>query len=208
MSLRKTSKKGTPKSKLSWYLFLASLGCLGLSLSILFLTYQPVIYEEVKYAVTKPNEENEIVPTDKNFGIVIPKIGANAKVIKDVDPYTPGVYQVALQRGVAHALGTGLPGEKANIFIFAHSSGNFYQANRYNSVFYLLHKLREGDLIKIYFQKSLFSYKVSQMQYVEPERVEFLNRGATEETLTLMTCWPPGTTSQRLIVIANRVTNP
>jgi len=200
--------KKVPRSKLSQYLLLSSLICLIASLGILVLTYQPVIYEEVKYAVAKPKSNVVIVPKDQNFGIVIPKIGANAKVIENVDPYTPGVYQVALQKGVAHALGTGLPGEKANIFIFAHSSGNFYQANRYNSVFYLLHKLEIGDEVKVYFKKSLFSYRVTELEYVKPERVEFLNRQAVEETLTLMTCWPPGTTSERLIVKAKRVSNP
>ncbi len=205
MSLVKPSKTNGLHNKFSHILLVFSLVCLLGSLLILILTFQPLVLEEIKYAVKQP--QTKIIPRDKQFGIVIPKINANAKIIRDVDPYIASIYQPALSQGVAHAFGTGLPGEKANIFLFAHSSGNWYQANRYNSVFYLLYKLKIGDQIKIYFKNSLFKYEIESLQYVEPQQIEYLNRESVEETLTLMTCWPPGTTQKRLILKAKRVAN-
>ncbi len=183
------------------FLFL-SVVCFLVALILLLLTYQPVLVEEVKYLTVKKGQK--IQPVSKEFGIVIPKINANAKVIRNVNPYVPSIYQSALAQGVAQAQGTGLPGEKANIFLFAHSSGNWYQANRYNSVFYLLYKLKQNDLIEVYFQGHKFQYKVKNKLYVAPDAVEYLSRESQEETLTLMTCWPPGTTAKRLLIIAKR----
>ncbi|OGK61968.1 hypothetical protein A2313_03890 [Candidatus Roizmanbacteria bacterium RIFOXYB2_FULL_41_10] len=195
--------KSLKRNKLTRVLFIASLFFLIASFLILILTYQPVVLEELKYAIKRP--QTQIVPQDKEFGIVIPKINANAKIVRDVDPYIASIYQPALAQGVAHAFGTGLPGEKANIFLFAHSSGNWYQANRYNSVFYLLYKLKPKDEIQVYFINSLFKYQVQSLEYVEPDRIDYLSRESAEETLTLMTCWPPGTTQKRLILKAKRI---
>lgn len=184
------------------FLFISAC-CLLVALTLLFLTYYPILFAEARYLTTKP--KTNLQPVDKEFGIVIPKINANAKIIRNVNPYVPAIYQQALSQGVAHAQGTGLPGEKANIFLFAHSSGNWYQANRFNSVFYLLYKLEEKDLIEVYFHQQKFSYQVTNKIYVDPGSVEYLSRNRVEETLTLMTCWPPGTTAKRLIVEAKRV---
>lgn len=190
-------------NKLRRLFLLISVFCLLAAVMLLFLTYQPVITEEVKYLTTK--KQANLQPVNQEFGIVIPKINANAKIIRDVNPYVSSIYQQALTQGVAHAQGTGLPGEKANIFLFAHSSGNWYQANRFNSVFYLLYKLEKGDLIEIYFRGTKFKYEVENKYYVNADEVKYLSRKRTEETLTLMTCWPPGTTSQRLIIEGKRV---
>lgn len=200
--LKPTNPEKNPNKLRRLFLFFSAC-CLLAALGLLFLTYYPILFEEAKYITAKP--KINVKPVDQEFGIVIPKINANAKVIRNVNPYVPAIYQQALSQGVAHAQGTGLPGEKANIFLFAHSSGNWYQANRFNSVFYLLYKLEKQDLIEVYFHKQKFAYQVTDKVYVDPSSVEYLSRHSLEETLTLMTCWPPGTTNKRLIVIAKRV---
>lgn len=202
----KLLKPKKPQTSLTSFLFILSFVLAVASFAILWLIYQPIVTQEIKYAVLKPKSES-IKPNSYEFGIVIPKINVNAPVIKNIDSYQANVYQEALSRGVAHAKGTSLPGEVGNIFIFAHSSGNFYQASRYNSIFYLLHKLKSQDKIIIYFKNSQFTYKVINLEYVEPERIDYLSRYKDNEALTLMTCWPPGTTSKRLIVNAKRITN-
>ena len=203
MSQLKPSKTAENPNKPQRWLLIFSAVCLLVAVSFLFLTYQPILLEEARYLITK--KTNQIKPVNKEFGIIIPKINANARIIRDVNPYVSAIYQQALSQGVAHAQGTGLPGEKANIFLFAHSSGNWYQANRYNSVFYLLYKLEKNDEIRVYFRGALHKYKVDKLTYVEVDEVSYLNRQALEETLTLMTCWPPGTTAKRLIVTAKKV---
>lgn len=169
-------------------------------LTILALTFFPLGREELKYATRKSNAP--ITPIDRDFGIVIPKLGANARVIANVDPFDSRAYQYALTKGVAHARGTSVPGAAGNVFLFAHSSENFYEALQYNSVFYLINKLEKGDEIDLYFHKIKFVYRVTGKQFVNPENVSYLSSKGDPQTLTLMTCWPPGTNIERLLIFA------
>ncbi len=183
-------------------IFIALACALGLAV------FWPVILEELGYAakqfapaLSKP----EITPIDREFGIVIPKLGANARIMPNVDPFNSRLYQQALTKGVAHAKGTAMPGEMGNIFLFSHSSVNFYEASRYNSVFYLLTKMEVGDEVDLYYQGVKYTYAVTSKKTVGPTAVQYLkplDKG--REIVTLMTCWPPGTTYKRLLVIAER----
>lgn len=176
-------------------------GALALGVAIIILTYIPLATQELRYSVHAIPKD--IVPVDKKFGIVIPKLGANAHVIANVDPYNSGEYQYALTKGVAHARGTSVPGAMGDIFLFAHSSENFYEALQYNSVFYLLPKLGIGDKIFLYYNDAKFTYAVTGQKLVEPKDVSYLSGNQQLQTLTLMTCWPPGTNIQRLLVFAS-----
>lgn len=186
---------------------LIKLGFLAIITSgvIFILTFYPLLRVELTYdlqAVPKPLVKKPPEPVDTDFGIVIPKISANAKVMANVDPYNAKEYQMALTQGVAQAKGTVFPGQMGNLFIFSHSSVNFYEAVRYNSIFYLLDKLEKGDEIDFYYKKEKFKYVVTEKKLVDPKEVKYLSGAATKKTVTLMTCWPPGTTLKRLIVIA------
>ena len=173
------------------------------SLVLFFLIFVPVVKVEIDYLLNKPKTRiEEIKPVDKNFGIVIPKIGANAKIIKNVNPYNSFDYQLALTKGVAQAKGSAFPGENGNIFLFSHSSANLLETARYNSVFYLLSKLKKSDEIFIFYQNVKYKYKVSEIKIVDAKDVFYLNPKSEVGTLTLMTCWPSGTTLKRLLVIA------
>lgn len=198
-----TEKK--PKAE-SNYLILFGAALLVGGLSLFILTFLPVMKQEVMYRLNakKDIDVKKVKPVDKEFGIVIPKIRANTKVVADVDPLKEREYQMALTKGVAQARGTVLPGQTGNTFIFAHSAGNWYVANQYNAVFYLLYKLVKGDVIEVYYKEKLYTYKVRELKYVDPKDVGFLSAKTDGwKTLTLMTCWPPGTTLQRLIVVAD-----
>lgn len=141
-----------------------------------------------------------ITPLDTNFGIVIPKIAANAKVVADVDPGDQKIYAEALRKGVAHAAGTVYPGEVGNSFLFAHSVGSFWEVSRWNAVFYLLRELSPGDEVDVFYQGKRYVYLVYDKKIVEPSEVGYLNSQANFPMLTLQTCWPPGTTLKRLLV--------
>lgn len=143
-----------------------------------------------------------IAPEDTEFGIVIPKIAANARVIPNVDPAKFEVYIEALKHGVAHAEGTAYPGQIGNSFLFAHSVGNFWEVNRWNAVFYLLRELEEGDEVNIFYKGERYIYQVYDKKIVQPNDVEYIEPQADFAKLTLQTCWPPGTTLRRLLVLA------
>lgn len=148
-------------------------------------------------------KEQILTPIDPVFDILIPKIGANARVFPNIDPSNPDTFLPVLQKGVAHAAGTVFPGQAGNIYLFAHSTDNFWDAGRYNAIFYLLKDLRKDDEIVIFFQNIRHNYKITGTQIVDPSEVSYITRAQTgKELLILQTCWPPGTTWQRLLVLA------
>jgi len=176
-------------------------GLIVLGLFFLGVTFYPVAKLEVEYRTTKTTK-TEIIPLDTKLGIVIPKIGANSSIIKYVDPLNSKIYQQALTLGVAHAKGTPLPGDPGNSFLFAHSSVDFIQASKYNSVFYLLSKLEIGDQIDIYKEGKRINFYVTEKKIVEAEAISYLTSTNSDPSITLMTCWPPGTDLKRLLVVA------
>jgi sortase A len=149
------------------------------------------------------SHEQQITPPDTEFSIVIPKIGASAKIFPNVDPSDENAFLPVLQKGVAHAQGSVFPGGRGNIFLFAHSTDNFWDAGRYNAVFYLLKDLKPGDLIVVFYQGKRYDYYVTTQKTVDPADVSFItNSESGTEQLMLQTCWPPGTTLERLMVTA------
>ena len=149
-------------------------------------------------------EDTEVVFVDKDFGLYIPKIKANAKVIANVDPYIEDEYINALRYGVAHASGTSFPNQSGNVFLFAHSAVNFYERNKYNVYFYLLNELEEGDDIYVSYKGVVYQYSVLETRIVDPEETKYLDEYMDEDTLTLMSCYPAGTNWKRIIVTAVR----
>ena len=146
-----------------------------------------------------------LIPEDPNFSIIIPKIGANARILSNIDASNEKIYLDALNKGVAHTLGTAFPGEGGHIFLFAHSTDYFWNVSTYNAIFYLLSKLKNRDEVNIFYQGQRYVYKVIGSEVVDPSQVQYLTRKTNREFLTLQTCWPPGTTLKRLLMFAVRV---
>ncbi len=196
------------KRKLASSLQIIGLVFLFLSAAIIAWIYLPIVKEEVVYQVQKKAQvtAQEVQPLDSEFGLVIPKINANAKVIENIDPFNPEEYQLALSKGIAHAKGTALPGDIGNVFLFSHSSSDFGLATRFNSIFYLLDKLEAGDEVAIYYKNIKYIYVLQKKLFVKPKEISYLSKEANVPTLTLMTCWPPGTSLKRLIAIFTLLT--
>jgi sortase A len=219
-----TDQKNRKVSKKINYLAIAGMALVVMSAIFLLYNFFPAMLVELRYdlspkknftvetraaeenpvAESKTGDSNIIVPVDEQFGIIIPKIFVNSKVFPDVDPENSAVYQRILTKGVAHVLGTAHPGESGNVFIFAHSGQDFFQAERYNAVFYLLTKLEKGDEITIFYKGDKFIYSVSDKKVINANEVSYLNNIPGKNTLTLMTCWPAGTAWKRLIVQAEQ----
>jgi len=149
-------------------------------------------------------KEQILIPNDTSFSILIPKLGANAKVFPNIDASDPNQFLPILKEGVAHAKGTVFPGMKGNIYLFAHSTDNFWDVGRYNAIFYLLKDLNPGDEVVIFFQNKRHNYVVTGSKVVDPTDVSYITNAQNQdgETLILQTCWPPGTTWKRWVVFA------
>lgn len=158
-----------------------------------------------KLGELKDSKEKILIPKDTNFGIVIPKIGANAKVIPNVDAGNSTEYLAALQHGVAHAKGSVFPGFSGNIYLFAHSTDNWWNVGRYNAIFYLLKDVSVGDDIVVFFENVRHNYVVYDSKIVDATDVSSLTKSqhGGKETLVLQTCWPPGTSWKRILVFAH-----
>lgn len=148
-------------------------------------------------------KEQVLMPIDTDFGILIPKIGANAKVYPNIDPTNKEGFLPILQEGIAHAKGTVFPGMQGNIYLFAHSTDNWWNAGRYNAVFYLLKDLIPGDEVIVFFEQVRYDYVVTEKLVTDDTYVDLLSgEQKGQQRLVLQTCWPPGTSWKRLFVIA------
>lgn len=167
---------------------------------------EPVIKETLMDAVRKPEE---VPPEEKQFQVEIPKIKANLKVIPNIDAGDEKAYSEALMKGVAHAAGSGLPGEKnttnRTVYIFGHSTNAVWNIEKYNALFYSLKDMEKGDEISVWFWGKQFHYKVTNVVKIDPSDLTYLQPQTLKDQLILQTCWPPGTTWKRLLVIAEPV---
>ncbi|MBI2195450.1 MAG: sortase [Candidatus Levybacteria bacterium] len=148
-------------------------------------------------------KEQILIPKDTEFNILIPKLGANEKIFPNVNAAEDVEYLPILRKGVAHARGSFFPGNLGNIYLFAHSTDNFWDVGRYNAVFYLIKNLTPGDEIVIFYQGVRHNYVVKQSRVVDASDVSYIVNGQKDkEVLILQTCWPPGTSWKRLLVFA------
>lgn len=149
------------------------------------------------------SKEQILTPIDPEFSILIPKLGANAKVFPNVDPNDENAYLPVLKHGVAHARGSVFPGLSGTTYLFAHSADNWWDVGQYNAVFYTLNNLSEGDEINVFFEGIRYRYHVSQTIISDPQDITYItSEQSGPSRLVLQTCWPPGTTLKRLYVIA------
>ena len=146
-------------------------------------------------------------PVDPEFSVIIPKLSINSKVIPNVDVSDKKAYEPALKQGAAHAKGTYFPGEKGTTFIFAHSTNYEWFVARYNAIFYLLKDLEVDDQVHLVYKNTVYPYKVVEKKIVGARDIEYLTPHKGREELILQTCYLPGTTEKRLLIIARPTTD-
>jgi len=143
---------------------------------------------------------------DASPQVIIPKINVQAPVVYDVPTINENDVESGLERGIVHYVTTSNPGEQGNSVFFGHSSSNILNRGKYKFAFVLLSWLNEGDTF--YLQKGgvRYVYKIFEKKIVPPSDVSVLNpvEGHTS-TATLITCDPPGTNVNRLIVVGDQI---
>ncbi|MBU1033709.1 sortase [Patescibacteria group bacterium] len=154
------------------------------------------------------NEAGQSAVTEKidyatlPFFIEIPKLNIYETVHSNVDPNNAKEYKAALEDGVAHALNSAFPGQDKMIYIFGHSTDGAWNVEAYNAVFYQIKDLEIGDQIILHLGDEKFVYVVSAQDIIKSSEIDFVNNVQAENILLLQTCWPPGTSWQRLFVSA------
>ena len=120
----------------------------------------------------------------------IPRIGIDKVVVE-------GVSTSALKNGPGHYPETPLPGQPGNSAIACHRT-------TYGSPCFHLDRMEENDLIYVTTEQGAFQYRVTESLIVSPGDLYVLDP-TDDNRLTLTTCHPRWSASQRLIVIAELI---
>lgn len=170
--------------------------------------YAPSIHS-LSY-LTQNNTENvklgiEITPYENR--VVIPKIGKNIPLIDITQQKVSGIDELndifmdELENGVIRYPGSAKPGENGNAFIFGHSSNFPWMEWEYNDVFALLDHVVYDDEVVVYYGQEKHTYKIKTKNVIKPGDVSVLKNNENDKSkITLMTCWPIGTTLNRLVL--------
>jgi LPXTG-site transpeptidase (sortase) family protein len=137
--------------------------------------------------------------------LIIPKINVQIPVVYDVNTIEESAVEKGLERGVVHYANTSMPGQDGNVVIFGHSSNNIFNPGKYKFAFVLLSKLENGDTFYIQKDGKRYTYQVYKKQIVIPSNVGVLTNTDKGSTATLITCDPPGTSTNRLVVTAEQI---
>ncbi len=137
--------------------------------------------------------------------IVIPKINLEVPVVFGLNTITEDEIQNALEGGVVHYASSPNPGEVGNSVIVGHSSNNILNKGKYKFAFVLLKRLEAEDTFFVHKDGVRYTYKVYKKEIVAPDNVSVLGTQERANTITLITCDPPGTSVNRLIITAEQI---
>jgi LPXTG-site transpeptidase (sortase) family protein len=137
--------------------------------------------------------------------VIIPKINVEIPVVYDVNTINDNVIETALERGVVHYADTATPGQNGNVVVVGHSSNNIFNPGKYKFAFVLLSRLDNGDTFYLQKDGKRFTYQVYKKEIVKPTDVSVLQPTDKQATATLITCDPPGTSANRLVVIGEQI---
>jgi len=163
-------------------------------------SYDPITKSQRQVVVDKEYQ--------KDMSVTIESVGIrNIKISSNVESSNESVYNRYLKDGVAHFKGTPLPGDGGNSFIYGHSAvESFFSRHRDlpETIFSRLNDIDIGQKIVVNRDEKVLEYIVRNKKIVEPDDFAILQPIQNKETVTLMTCWPLGVGTKRLIVVAER----
>lgn len=154
-----------------------------------------------------------IDPAVKNYQgtmyLTVPSLGFNRlPVSANVESSVKAVYDQVLNTSLAHFKGTNLPfaNQIGNTVIYGHSASGSYSPspNDVLAAFSFLSNLKAGDTIMLEVGGQTYKYQMFRSKIVKPEDISVLDSQG-RDTLTLITCHPPGNNSQRYVAVATRV---
>lgn len=141
-------------------------------------------------------QETRSVLDVKEYTLSIPRLNiTNAKVLVGGEDLT---------KGLIHYIPKVLPGDSGKVAIFGHSilPQLAKQGLDYKSIFTYLPSVERGDTIYAHVKDDTFEYEVVDMFVVKPSEVSILEQNYDESVILLITCVPPGSYNERLVVKA------
>ena len=187
--------------------------CSVLTLACLFVVYGKVVANIFFLPVPDLSlkwggfslKEVSFASYQENPTLIIPKLNLQAPIVEDVSASNTQEYDAALKTGVAMARGSAdLEANQGNSFIFGHSSNISLKPTEFDDIFAQLPNLVEGDILQVSVAGRITTYKVGISKVINADEVSYF-AGGEEKNITLVTCWPLGTTLRRWVVQAVRV---
>lgn len=140
-----------------------------------------------------PNSSSSL--TSKEYWLSIPKLR-----IQDARVAVGGA---DLSKSLIHYLPSSAPGDYGSVNIFGHSTlPQLFNVKDYKTIFTYLPDLTRGDSILITYENQTYEYEVLDLLVVKPDQISVLEPKYDASYLTLITCVPPGTYWNRLVVRA------
>lgn len=160
----------------------------------------PVVFQRIDYRkpenwfpstqLPKPNPSRIT-----HYNLSIPKLRIQNAVVE--------IAGSDLEKSLIQYPGTASPGEYGAPVVFGHSIlRQFYNPERYLSIFSTIMTLSHGDEIKINFDGVEYAYRVVDKLEVQPNDIQILEQRYDGRFLKLVTCVPEGTYLRRGIIVA------
>jgi sortase A len=209
-----SAKESAKKARKSRH-FLPIASAFAVVLVVAFLQYNEVLFANVQAYVSPGaiDPQNIVVDPTANVQVgpdpklIIPKINVNVPVIYNV-AIDHDSQMAAMQKGVAHFAIPGadsVPGQIGNTTFSGHSSNDLFDPGDYKFIFAQLDKLQQGDTIYVNYNSIRYTYTITKKEVVKPTQVDKLTYATDKPILTLITCTPLGTSTNRLLVTAEQV---
>ena len=149
---------------------------------------------------------SDVAATSAQPTVIVPKINIQIPIDFTLTSNDEATIQGSLNNGVVHYSSTVLPGQNGNSAYFGHSSRNIFNNGKYKFAFVLLHELTTGDIFYITYQGKVYAYQVFAREIVPPTQVSVLNdTKGKQATAVLITCDPPGFSTNRLVVWGEQI---
>lgn len=152
---------------------------------------------------TPPPTTARVETTDRGNWIRIPALSLNLPLATARTLENSDILQ-ALQVGVVRYPNGVEPGAQGVVAVAGHSTGEPWKG-RYRFAFLNARKLQAGDSVFLDHQGVRYTYRVTGQRRIRPQETPLLESAADRAKLTLITCWPLWTTSERLLVDAELV---
>lgn len=195
--------------------FIPIISAVAVVLIFVFIQYNQVITANVLAYVSPGSIDPQNIVVDPTTDVavtqdpklIIPKINVDVPVAYDIgNDYNSQM--AAMQNGLAWFGIPGAdshPGEVGNTVLAGHSSNDLFDSGDYKFIFAQLEKLVVGDTVYANYKGKRYTYVVTKTQVVAPTDVSALVYPTTKPVLTLLTCTPLGTATNRLLVTAEQV---
>lgn len=146
---------------------------------------------------TSPDQYKEVGVTEQlsNFYLTIPKLGIQDAYVSMTDNDV-NLHPIWFP-------GTAIPGSKGNTAIFGHSTlPQWFDPHNPHAIFATALNLNVGDTIILTVGSTNYTYRIIKMYIVPADDTSYLAQDTDGSYVSIITCTPPGTTWERLVIKA------